>query len=248
MAGNYKLWAVGERIHLGSAPMRHVGVAGVAKTSSSEIPYLVANELICAKLAQALMLPVPPGFLVSHNDEKWFVSLNFNLAGEDLPPILSSKVAREHPELTTGIIVFDIWIANRDRHRGNVAFDSETGRLQIFDHGSALFVGGNDGRENIEHTPGLGIPNHCLLQHLQEDTYVAKWVRRIQQLPEWLITETLQEVGRDAHLIEDSMATAGSEFLLNRRANLMTLIHDHRAKFTSMGHNLLTLANPNEPA
>lgn len=182
MARDYKLWAVGEPI-MGSSPMRHVGVAGVAKSSSQEVPYLVANEFICARLAQSLLLPVPPGFLVQNNHEAWFVSLNFNLSGEDLPPAHPRRVAQSFPDLATGIVLFDVWVANLDRHRGNLAFDSEAERLQIFDHGSALFVGGADHMDNVRRGAlHIGALDHCLVPCLQDDTYIAKWVERITEL------------------------------------------------------------------
>ena len=235
MAGNYKIWAVGEPLLAGSSPMRHIGVAGVAKSASRELPHLVANELICARLAQALLLPIPPGFLVQKEKEAWFVSLNFNLSGEDLPPVSPSRLATEMPDLATGIILFDLWISNLDRHRGNLAFDAETERLQIFDHGSALFIGGPEGLDHIHQSrKQFGVHQHCLVPHLQDDAYLEKWARRIRELPEWLITGTFDETCKDAALITEQMATVGSTFLLERRDRLMSLLTTNASKFTAM--------------
>lgn len=245
MARGYKLWAIGDPI-FGSSPMLHVGIAGVAKSPSQEVPRLVANEFICARLAQALLLPVPPGFLIQNDDETWFVSLNFNLSGEDLPPACPSRIAKDMPDLATGILMFDIWVANRDRHRRNLVFDAETERLQIFDHGSALFVGGADHMENLRLGElQIGALDHCLIPCLQENTYFAKWIDRITALPDWFMRGIFDEC-MDAGLITTEMARAGSDFLLNRRSRLQDILNANRARFTAMQWGLLASTHDSE--
>ncbi|MCB9654160.1 MAG: hypothetical protein H6729_08540 [Deltaproteobacteria bacterium] len=54
--------------------------------TSQTCHYVVANELIAEHLARALLLPIPPGFIIEHKGKPHYVSLNFNLSGEDLPP------------------------------------------------------------------------------------------------------------------------------------------------------------------
>jgi hypothetical protein len=58
-ATRYKLWAIGDGAGDGTNPPIHVGVAGIAKCSTEELPYTVANELICSNLARILYYSYP---------------------------------------------------------------------------------------------------------------------------------------------------------------------------------------------
>jgi hypothetical protein len=68
--------------------------------------------------------PIPPGFVMENEGEQYYVSMNFNLSGEDLPPANTKKITDNHPELSWGIILFDILISNFDRHEENISYDS----------------------------------------------------------------------------------------------------------------------------
>ena len=68
------------------------------------------TSLVCSNLAQALLLP--PGFVIEHDGKPHYVSL-INLAGEDLPPADSAGIAAAQPRLACGVVLFDIWVANR---------------------------------------------------------------------------------------------------------------------------------------
>jgi hypothetical protein len=93
-ATRYKIWSIGSPVGEGAMQSMHVGVAGLAKCALPAQPYAVVNELICGHLAHALLLPIPPGFIIEHEDKPYHVSLNFNLAGEDLPPVDAASGAR----------------------------------------------------------------------------------------------------------------------------------------------------------
>ena len=86
----------------------HVGVAGLAKGANQDQPFAVANELVCGNLAQAIRLPIPPGFIVDWEGQPYYVSLNFNLAGEDLPPADIVNLVARKADLACGIVLFDI--------------------------------------------------------------------------------------------------------------------------------------------
>ena len=138
-ATRYKIWSVGAPVGQGATQSFHVGVAGIAKGSSPWPSFIVDNDLICRDYAQIFLLPIPPGFIIDHNGTPHYVSLNFNLSGEDLPPADPGMIASDHPELACGIVLFDVWIVNGDRHRGNIAHDRTTNRVQISDHSHCLF-------------------------------------------------------------------------------------------------------------
>jgi hypothetical protein len=102
---HYKVWAKGPRTGIGVTDSLHIGIAGVAKAASPGLPFSVANELICGHLARAILLPVPPGFIIEDGGIPHHVSLNFNLAGHNLPPADAAAVVANHSRLATGILV-----------------------------------------------------------------------------------------------------------------------------------------------
>jgi hypothetical protein len=75
-----------------------------------------------------------------------YVSMDFSSGGEVLPPADARGIVTEFPDLACGIILFDLWIANRDRIETNISFDEATKVVQVFDHGRA-FMTGVRGRE-----------------------------------------------------------------------------------------------------
>lgn len=105
----YKIWARGVPVGQGATQSVHVGVAAIAKRNLSHQPYIVPNELICAQLAAACRLPVPPGFIVQHEGESAFVSMNLNLAGENLPPANVSAFVTAQPWLAWGIVLLALF-------------------------------------------------------------------------------------------------------------------------------------------
>jgi hypothetical protein len=95
----------------------------VGKENSDDVsPYLLANEWICGCLAQALRLPVPPFALMRLTPglKGMFVSYKFGsriVKPKDIrPSICFEKQAR----LCTGILLFDILVANSDRWESNL--------------------------------------------------------------------------------------------------------------------------------
>src|SRR5260221_9910986 len=139
----YKIWSVGALVgNTATAPI-HVGVSGIAKTSLPGLPHVVINEFIANQLAKAILLKTPDGFIIDKDSKPHYVSMNFNLAGHDLPPADPFAIVTAKPELSLGIVLFDAWILNNDRHPSNIAFDTSTNVVQIFDHSHSLFGSGD---------------------------------------------------------------------------------------------------------
>ena len=226
-ATQYKIWAVGGPVGVGATHSLHVGIAGIAKAASADLPYVVANELLCSLLARSILLPGPPGFIIEHNARSHYVSLNFLLAGEDLPPADTEALVAAHPTIASAIVLFDIWIVNDDRHASNIAFDVDSNRIHVFDHSHAFFADGPNRLTAV--TNNLGIGDHCLASRLPSIDGMLEWNERIRQVPEFFIRECVQaasEVGLPADQVEFC-----STFLLERRRRLMQLVYDHRTSF-----------------
>jgi hypothetical protein len=220
-ATHYKIWAVGNPVGEGATGSMYMGVASVAKCDLDSQPYIVANEYIVASLARAIRLPIPPSSLVSHDGKSWHVSQNFNLSGENLPPANPSAIVAAHPRLSWGIVLFDAWVVNTDRHNKNLSFDQTKDLLQIFDHSHALFA--QTGRTVLENNlEKLGIGGHCLAPQLSDLDGMQEWADRIAAVPDYYIKETVADViGIN---VPKELADWTADYLLNRRNRLVDLV------------------------
>lgn len=227
---NYKVFQWGNPVGRGVMSSLYVAVSGVAKAATGAMPMTVVNELICADLGRAVKLPVPPSFLVHHGDGKpYHVSLNFHLAGEDLPPADAAAVVADHPSLAAGIVLFDSWICNGDRHRGNLAYDKVSKRVTLFDHSHSFLTGA--GKQRLEQAAGqLAIGGHCVARELTQVDGFRTWHTRIMAVPDFYIREAVEQtVGVGP--MEADIAAFAAEYLLDRRRRLLDLVDANRAHF-----------------
>lgn len=246
---NYRLLSVKDPLNIGIAGGMHLTVAAVGKQNVDNAPYCIPNEMICGELGRFLRLPVPPlGVVAEEGGEAWFASLNFNLTGNDLPPVKPSDCVRLLPSRSAGVLLFDIWIANLDRNRKNLALDllATPPLMSVFDHGHALFGYAKDkGVERLaEHMDTLGISwktgeplesgrhRHCLLDAVNSDAHFDHWMKRIESTPNFYI----EEVCRDAlpYGMSAAEGDAAAGFLKARRDNIRKLVNDNRAEFTAI--------------
>jgi hypothetical protein len=199
---------------------------------------LVALEYICAELARLIRLPVPPSFvaeLPQKDPVTVFATLGFNLSGSAPAPVAAETVAAEEPDICTGVVLFDAWVVNSDRHVGNLSFkaDRPPHRVNVFDHSHALTFYPdcfkfNAGKLGITGEPGRG-NRHCLLDGLTTARYVPKWLGRIRDVPKELITEIVEDaadLGLDPALVAPTV-----QFLVERRNSLGDLIDQNRDQF-----------------
>lgn len=178
----YRIESLGRQLGIGVAGARFVQLSAVAK-DNTQAPYCIPNELICAELGRFLRLPVPPVGIVSQSSgAPLFASLNFNLTGNSLPPVNVVKCVQQLPQLSAGLLLFDIWITNCDRHPENFSVDflASPPQMNVFDHSHAFFgyvSGGGEARlDALRHRLGIswttnsvvdsGRHRHCLLDVL----------------------------------------------------------------------------------
>lgn len=218
----YKFWGVGNKTNNGVTDSFNVGVHGIAKTNSPGMENVIINEYICQKLAEIICLPIPTGFIVNNGGIPYFVSLNFNMSGEDLPPSDPIQIVEKFPDLSAGIVLFDTWISNPDRHRQNIAHDTFSGQVQIFDHSHALLSNENI----IEHLESnkvqANLGQHCLAPVLKNFDGAQEWNNRILQVPEYYIKQIFidsVDLGLDASLVPYCV-----DYFLERRQQLFSLL------------------------
>lgn len=236
MANLFSLTKIEARLGKSALNPHHAQLRAVIKNSKA-LKYCIPNEIICAEIGRFLGLPVPPCGLVyvpGHDPEHWFASLNFNLTATDLPPIDPINCVKELPSLSTGVVLFDVLIGNNDRHRANLHLDTsqKPPRLTVFDHSHALFGPTNGaGEHRLAGLVGqFGIGAHCLLNHIPTDAHLSEWCGRIKGLPNYLI-EGVCESTVPLGMITAAEAAAANKFLIERKANIETIIKANKIQF-----------------
>jgi hypothetical protein len=206
-----------------------VGLSGVAKGNAHGTTLTVANEHICGQLGRGACLPIPPAALVEKNGVPYHVSLDFNLSGQGLPPADSAALVQALPELACGIVLFDVWIVNSDRHQSNLTFDQITGQVQLFDH-SPAFLQGPDPINTLQAKyDELGIGGHCIAPQLKSLEGMRMWFERFNAIPNFFIEDAF-ETAKSVGLL-DAQVPPARDFVLNRRARVLELVNAHRTSF-----------------
>ncbi len=230
----YKVWAWGPPVGIGVTGAHHVGIAGIAKKADANDAYTVINEMVCSHLARALFLPCPPGALTEKSGEKYFFSLNFNMSGMALPPADATAIVANYPRLAWGIIAFDCLVMNGDRHPWNIAHDTFTSQVQIFDHSHAFLGPGNEDISAIfaAREGNLCIGGHCLAQEINDHDGRDFWSQRIASLPDFFIEELVlaaTELGLPIDKKKDCVA-----FVKKRRAEVGSILTSNIASFPKL--------------
>jgi len=226
-----------------SNPLR-VTMSGVAKTNE-KFDFCIPNEFIASQIGRTLGLPLPPGCIckiAQKSNVKAFVCLEFGDRQQSLPPIDPEEVVERMPDLCTGVLLFDILIANPDRHVFNLRsfLHKKPYELIVFDHSHALF--GCDEYRTSERLSGtkdlLGITSesdsgtnrHCLLDAVKDHRIINDWIGKITALPDYIFTDAARYM-RDQNLITDVEFVQISDFLRYRRDNISAIVERHRIEF-----------------
>ncbi len=135
-------------------------------------PYVIANELVCATLANQLGILVAETHAIAPTPENahgYFASKSV-----EAPTLLDSEwddcnncpLFRE--DLAT-LIAFDVWVLNRDRSNSNMLVHTDEGgskRIIAIDHAAALF---NHGADHNHINLKLGQTADSLISNTIED-------------------------------------------------------------------------------
>lgn len=133
----YHILAYGDPVSDRSAGVRYAQISALVKENTPASPSTVANEAVATSLAQVLGLPVPVGGIVpADGDGLAWASLHFGPGGQRPPPVIPGALVQDHPRLAAGVIAFDCWILNDDRHAGNLAYARNLVPVAVFDHGA----------------------------------------------------------------------------------------------------------------
>lgn len=231
-------------------------VRSKAKPGLATRGYEVANEFIVGRLADFIGLPMPHYGVIKverHTSQlDLYASLDF-APGRSVPPVTDvSGCFQALPRLCTGVLVFDILVANPDRHCGNISVDMVSHKMYVFDHGRSLF--GNYDTVGIPRLAQLrdrlgcsgsgvtGQNRHMFLDAIPDDLYFGEWIDRVKGLPNYVIEDTCNypyDLG-----VTKTERTAAMDFLCYRRDNIEKIIHTHQGEFTAIKQWRLSLPTP----
>lgn len=135
---------------------------GIARTEEGDLPVIakhlppreIAVECVCALLGRDLRLPIPRPLIVRDVDILLFASERLphpDLRHALTPAMTLMQALANWPKLPAAC-AFDEWIANADRHAGNLLTDSQ-GEFWLIDHGLAIPAAAS---------PTMPICNHLL--------------------------------------------------------------------------------------
>lgn len=222
-----------------------VKTEAIGKGKHDEAPYLIANEWIAANIAQFLRLPVPPFAVVRKQTRKTAMFTSFSYDGDTKPDDVEPTILYDtHPDLCTGIVLFDILIANCDRHAGNLKVDkpAKPTACYIIDHDRCMFYIYKDmGIERLRSRKDrLGITDgadsadewHCLISLLDSSDLMGKWIHRIQDIPSWYIDGVCDDCIQFG--ITKKEATAAKQFLDCRTRGIEKLILSNKDRFPNI--------------
>lgn len=209
--------------------------------------WMTANEYVSATLGTLIGLPIPPFAMLEKTtagtrESLWFSSLSYLKEGENLPAVNPNVAYASLPEVCAGVIVFDLWIANCDRHDRNLSFDPNTApkRLNVFDHGHALFgiVGAARltrlmDKFTLAETADSGAFRHCLMDQLDDAMRLKNWIDRINALPRFQISDVCANAFV-LGLIDRDESRLLLEFLVRRRRMLRELLTANLGQFPAL--------------
>lgn len=224
----------------GELPARH-------KWTWEERPYGVANEYICGELAHFLGLPIPP-FAIAESEQLKraivFSTIDINFDGRDFSPVEPEFCVKQLESLCAGILVFDVLIANSDRHDGNVVVnhDEQPTEIYLYDHDVALFgYFANEGKERLRDMRGrLGITGktptggnrHVFIDHFTSNRFFGEWCDRLSTIPSTFIERICGAATK--YGITQSEGESAACFLKERRDNIRGILNRHGREFAGI--------------
>ncbi len=216
------------------------------KWSWEDRPYGVPNEVICAELGRFLGLPLPPYGITTSNvfNGTIFSTLNINHDGRDFGPVDAAACCEKLPRVCAGTLMFDVFVANCDRHWTNLVVDNDLApsEMYLYDHDVALFgCFAGEGIQRLRQMRNrLGITGkqptggnrHVFLDTIQTQVHFGAWCDRIRNIQTGFIKRTCKRC------VKYGLAQAECDevisFLCDRRDNLRGIVNRHHKEFTKI--------------
>lgn len=170
-----------------------------------------------------------------------FVSYKFGSRIVKPKDIRPSVCFEKQARLCTGILLFDILVANSDRWESNLKVDNpdDPTEIEVFDHERALFgFLAGDGARRLETLkdhlgvgggPLTGGTRHCFLSVANTSDHFSHWIERIAAISPFLI----EDVCAEAPSINQNERDVAIKFLVERRRDISLIIAKHKETLAS---------------
>lgn len=242
--GYFHLGMFGAQVE-GSEGVSAVRVNAYARLATEDRPFGVVNDYVASSLGLAAGLPVPPGTLLHlHGGQYGYLSLGFSEKGDRLPPVLFDEFAALRAWEASGIIAFDQWVANGDRHDENLAFHPKLG-VAVFDHDlSLLGRAQGDVAQVLRETRDNEIKSHSIPPFLMAADYLSSWCERIGSI-------RFEEIRRivfncvHAKLLDKSVADELIRFIEHRKSRVRDYLTRTRHEYELISEWPLDLGEVN---
>jgi hypothetical protein len=152
------------------------------------------------------------------------------LAGRarSLPPAIAQHLVEDEEFMAAGVVTFDCWIGNEDRHDRNLAYSRDPKiDLAVFDHSHAL-MGSEPGEAVKRLTDSLNktyVGTGCLAPLMSKGGAFPEWAKRIQSIDPGVIKTTCRAVKGVGAATEEEVKAA-EEFILHRRTRIIDYLQE----------------------
>ena len=208
------------------APETYWGRAWMhVKKHDSDNPYLIANELICCRLAAAVGLQVLPGEVARDQDGAtyWAVPGVGSEGGIPVPPVSAHDIALAQMQVVAGMIVFDSWVNNTRRRADNVVYDERLG-VWLVDHEYSLAQPhGRAFTEKPDDEALAPLGWHEFADEAIDKDLLRFWEQRVRTLSAHVIGRPLLEANQRG-LITQKQQSWLAKYLLARRDRIVSLV------------------------
>jgi len=209
----------------------------VAKRNSTDAPYAVPNEFICGRLGLLIGLPVPPGTVVTTEDGRLaYVSLQFGPKGKPPPPVNPQEFTEDNPNIAAGVIAFDHWIGNPDRHEHNLAYVRGEPKIPVtvFDHSHALLgVEVGAAIQRLRETVHDPLVSGILRQHITSSREFGDCAKLISAISNELIRGICRTLVHPDGITVDE-CTAAAKFLIDRKERVLEKIRASKVRMPNV--------------
>lgn len=203
-------------------------------------PYIPANELIAAELANAADIPVLPWqFIQLPSGDLGWGSLRVDTADfANMGPTIFASL--DEPDMISAVAVFDLWIGNTDRHNGNLLGrrNRRGGGYSLLanDHSHALVREMFDPTQLYQHYQSIPMNAYFRSNVLRANVTLCDHFKETLELIESLDESDIRSIveGVPDNWMSGSIRKAVADFLIGRAQNLRTLLNQALVLFPQM--------------
>lgn len=212
-----------------------------------EARYIAANELVAAKLAHQLGLPLLDFAVVQMRDDLFFAS-NYMTDGTYYPQVTEELFdSCDNRDRSYPRVVFDTWLCNEDRHEGNLlvrAIKRASGDVRMLvpnDHSHCLVIGKETPdalATRLDVPPGgkyLKLP--FLARAIRETAKLSVAITAVERIDESVLVGAVRSI--PAPLLDVAGKQQYEEFLIQRRSRLRELFDGNRSCFPELSGGAL---------